>query len=51
LLVHRNGAHVAATGTVRRRDFAIRGMSGLVGDSVRVQLQSVLPASAANALQ
>ena len=43
LTLRRQGDKVVATGIVQRRDYAILGMGGLVGQRVRIRLQTALP--------
>ncbi len=43
LTLRREGARVIATGMVQRRDYAITGMPGLVGQRIRTRLQTALP--------
>ena len=45
LAIRRSGMHVVATGSVRRWDFAIRGMPGVVGQRVGLRFDATLPAA------
>ena len=38
-----DGGQVTATGMLQRRDYAIRGLAGLVGPRIRISLQTALP--------
>ena len=49
MTLSRTGTHVAATGTVQRRDFGIGGLPGLVGQPVRFTLDADLPQTVAAA--
>ena len=46
LMVVRHGTHVTATGMLRRGDYAIGGLPGLVGQRIRFRLEADLPAAA-----
>jgi polyisoprenoid-binding protein YceI len=47
LAVTRDGTHVTATGMLRRSDYAIGGLPGLVGQRIRFRLAADLPADTA----
>jgi polyisoprenoid-binding protein YceI len=47
LALQRDGTHVTATGMLQRRDYAIAGMPGLIGQRVRLHLDAHLPQAAA----
>ena len=49
LTLKRKGAHVTATGSVKRADFGIAGLPGLVGGRIRIHLDAVLPPGLATA--
>jgi polyisoprenoid-binding protein YceI len=49
MAVQRDGEHVVATGVLQRRDYAIAGLPGLVGQRVRFRLNAPLPPIAAGA--
>jgi polyisoprenoid-binding protein YceI len=42
--VVRDGTHVTATGMLLRRDYAIGGLPGMVGQHIRFRLAASLPA-------
>ncbi len=45
--VTRDGTHAAASGMLRRQDFGIGGLGGLIAERVRFQLDAALPPSVA----